>query len=328
MNTRCEYSRWNHAFRGGFTLVELLVVIVILGLLVALLLPAIQASREAARRSQCESQLREITTASLNYESANSHFPPGQMAPVPARAVSRNLQLVEFDHQLIGSLVFLLPYLEQSTIFSQISPDMLDIEEEPFLKVWPRLPEMLALAKNDISLLHCPNAELGNGSGGALLFLNGYYNGKLEKFILEGLPGNHEKFEGLGTTNYIGSAGRSGIIGVEEEDLYAGVFYNRSKTTIAHIEDGTSSTLLFGEAIGDVIDGTTKFTYTWMGCGAMPLGWFGNMAMWENFNSHHPAGINFSLADGHLMTISPDIDPQVLSELGGIADAGLRANED
>src|SRR6218665_3551409 len=61
--------------RRGFTLVELLVVIAIIGILVALLLPAIQAAREAARRSQCQSNMRQLALACLNYESSNKGFP-------------------------------------------------------------------------------------------------------------------------------------------------------------------------------------------------------------------------------------------------------------
>ena len=63
--------------RRGFTLVELLVVIAIIGILIGMLLPAVQQVREAARRSQCQNQMRQMTLGMMNYESANQHFPPG-----------------------------------------------------------------------------------------------------------------------------------------------------------------------------------------------------------------------------------------------------------
>ena len=69
-------------FRLGFTLVEFLVVIAIIGILVALLLPAIQAAREAARRSQCANNMRQLSLAVLNYESARKELPPAGIAQI------------------------------------------------------------------------------------------------------------------------------------------------------------------------------------------------------------------------------------------------------
>lgn len=67
--------------KSGFTLVELLVVIAIIGILVALLLPAVQAAREAARRAECVNKVRQMALGAINYESTNGYFPPGRLRP-------------------------------------------------------------------------------------------------------------------------------------------------------------------------------------------------------------------------------------------------------
>src|SRR6185369_5731054 len=90
--------------RHGFTLVELLVVIAIIGVLVALLLPAVQSAREAARRMQCINNLKQIGLALHNYESGVGSLPPGQL-----------LGAGNYD---LAAHVFLLQFLEGGTIYN------------------------------------------------------------------------------------------------------------------------------------------------------------------------------------------------------------------
>jgi prepilin-type N-terminal cleavage/methylation domain-containing protein len=93
----------------GFTLVELLVVIAIIGTLVAMLLPAVQAAREAARRSSCTNNLRQIASAVQMYHDAHSAFPPGGISPGPCCSVEN----------YTSWMIQILPFLEQRTLYDQ-----------------------------------------------------------------------------------------------------------------------------------------------------------------------------------------------------------------
>ncbi len=105
--------------RDGFTLVELLVVIAIIGILVGLLLPAVQAAREAARRMQCQNNLKQIGLSVHNYESANKRFPNGSVDDDPKEATPRRLWEAG-RHRKGTVLVKLLPFVEQTALFNSL----------------------------------------------------------------------------------------------------------------------------------------------------------------------------------------------------------------
>jgi prepilin-type N-terminal cleavage/methylation domain-containing protein/prepilin-type processing-associated H-X9-DG protein len=105
-------------FRTGFTLVELLVVIAIIGVLIALLLPAVQAAREAARRSQCVNNLKQIGIAFTDYENAKKRFPPGRFQDNTGNACAKyNFLNDEVKQSGASGFVMMLPYLEGSDQF-------------------------------------------------------------------------------------------------------------------------------------------------------------------------------------------------------------------
>src|SRR5262245_57751146 len=106
----------------GFTLVELLVVIAIIGVLVALLLPAVQSAREAARRSQCMNNIRQLGIAAHNFADAQGKFPVGvQIAQVPKQGDQNMLSAYRTPGFGPNWAVLMLPYFEQSSLFEQNS---------------------------------------------------------------------------------------------------------------------------------------------------------------------------------------------------------------
>ena len=126
--------------RHAFTLVELLVVIAIIGMLVGLLMPAVQAGAARARRSQCENNIRQLAVATLNFESAKKHLPsslrPGGLTPLPR----------------ISGFTLLLPYFEQDNRY--------DIYDQS--KNW-NAPENRLAVNQRIPVLECPSAPRRSG---------------------------------------------------------------------------------------------------------------------------------------------------------------------
>ena len=115
--------------RKGFTLVELLVVIAIIGILIGMLLPAVQQVREAARRSQCSNNLKQVVLAAHNHESALQVFPAGRLGSDNANEPTSTSSVTGLEMHSLGASAFvlLLPYMEQNAAFNQISLDEVPI---------------------------------------------------------------------------------------------------------------------------------------------------------------------------------------------------------
>ncbi|MGO9471704.1 MAG: DUF1559 domain-containing protein [Isosphaeraceae bacterium] len=127
---------------GGFTLIELLVVIAIISVLIALLLPAVQAAREAARRMQCVNNLKQIGLAVHQYHDSNNSFPPGQ--------------LLYQNWQDISALVALLPYLEQQPLYAAFNfADVFPINGMG--PVLPSYPPNTTAARTQVAGFLCPS---------------------------------------------------------------------------------------------------------------------------------------------------------------------------
>ena len=202
--------------RQGFTLVELLVVIAIIGVLIALLLPAVQAAREAARRSQCSNSLKQIGLALHNYHSALQSFPFRQGGSVGAG---------DYDGtgQRLCGWILLLPYMEQTALYQQItSPGTADGNAVP---PWGPRPWKYGYApwRVQVALLLCPSDDGGR---------------RKDTGVSE---------TGIGRSNYHFCTGDC-VTNVNSSNP-RGIFGRQSGTRIADIRDGTSNTIAVGERV-------------------------------------------------------------------------------
>lgn len=217
----------------GFTLVELLVVIAIIGILVGLLLPAVQAAREAARRMQCSNNMKQLGLAFHNYESAFKSFPAAWYAggPVP-------------PYNLHSGLVGLLPYMEQTALYSRY-----DSTVSPANERGPVGVANVAVISTVLPMFLCPSAPEGGTER--------IYNARVPANALPGLaastwraaPSDYCVTTGvLGTYANIAYSGNAG--GSRGGALAAQNVQTAPRSTIARITDGTSNTFLMGERTG------------------------------------------------------------------------------
>jgi prepilin-type N-terminal cleavage/methylation domain-containing protein len=297
----------------GFTLVELLVVIAIIGILVALLLPAVQAAREAARRAQCTNNLKQLGLAAHNFHDVYNRMPPG---------VLWSYNQPSNGDQYVGALVFLLPYYEQQNIYDQIPQSMLQIEPSvtpmPAYTAWYSVNPSWTLAQTKLKALVCPSSPdpYQSPRPAAAMYLNDC------SFTISAWT----VANGVGRTNYIGSAGVIGDgCGWQQ---YEGIFGGRKKHGMEKIVDGTSNTVLFGEAMGGWLPGTKsfEFTYSWFGVGVMATYWgldpAGNKN-WYQYNSYHPGVVQFALADGSVRAVNRNIPQTQFHYFTGMGDGQI-----
>jgi prepilin-type N-terminal cleavage/methylation domain-containing protein len=325
--------------RTAFTLVELLVVIAIIGILIGLLLPAVQAAREAARRSQCKNNLKQVGLAALNFENVKGQFPPGYLGHPDILNDPGNLA-----NQWVGVLVYLLPYYEQQPAYDRLDVDLrverpTPVPTNPGLGYWEH-PGAWQIANWELGFLQCPSSPAGPPE---TAFLDVIYTKARPPNYVDIFANGYlaQDYPTLGKTNYLGCSGQFGEIGYSSVDTRVGVFSVRSQTRIAHITDGTSNTLLFGEAVGmagtGVSDGTQIkngliLSYAWIGCATLPVG-FGALdpkprngtpnpeaqydAHWAQFSSMHSGVVQFCLADGSVQGLQKTIDATLLEALAG-----------
>lgn len=313
-------ARRNSAARG-FTLVEMLVVIAIIGILVAMLLPAVQMARESGRRSQCINNLKQIALAAANYESAHDEFPPGYLGPEPPKkAADGSGNLNEEDAQYTGVLAFLLSYMEEQKVADSIPTELLDAHASPPPddSYWWGNTQGWEASQAKIATFRCPSAPSLVARDKTIVSANTYYDSSGGEVVTEGIL--HDSIA-PGHTNYVGCGGKAGRTGDPVLDRHQGIFVNRRPPVAAsEVRDGLSNTLFFGEVVGSV-EGT-YVAHSWMGSGAL-VTFFGlGDDGWVRFSSEH-AVVQFAFADGSVHPLSKDMDPVILHNLAGMFEGEI-----
>jgi prepilin-type N-terminal cleavage/methylation domain-containing protein/prepilin-type processing-associated H-X9-DG protein len=334
--------------RGGFTLIELLVVIAIIAVLISLLLPAVQSAREAARRSQCTNNLKQIMLAMLNYESSNGSFPQGFCWQ---RYSDSNVYT-----DAAGELVRLTQYIEQGAIYNAMN-----------FSIPMYYSANVTVCNAGLAVLWCP-------SDGAVVGLRYTYPAP---YAFDGgpLPMTYSSYAGcLGTWTYfpIGTGAdqtqlglMNGMfqyigmpVGVNPFVLYGTPMANTgsvSPVRISSITDGLSNTMAFsehahglfsqtpttnqgGQTITDFYDwnwwvsanyGDTVFTtfYPMNPQRKIGVGYSDNNQgddMVLSSSSFHPSGANFAFADGSVRFIKDSIQTwQLIANGQNLIPAGF-----
>jgi prepilin-type N-terminal cleavage/methylation domain-containing protein len=319
--------------RRGFTLVELLVVIAIIAVLIGLLLPAVQSAREAARRSACSNNMKQLGVAALSYESANKVFPPagrGYQMCVSAAGGSGDTQITN-----MSGFVLLLPGLEQQAL--QDRADLLgsfgELAQSAHIRNTNGTPVgsagsngNAAVRATPVSTFVCPSATGTRVVTYVLTAPNSFAKTNYDFVVDRGNDFNTCNFWRSNRTHISGE---------------------NSRTAFQMIEDGSSKTFLFGETtsngrcngpdngwahrewamtgIDPAIAPLNDWTYiaTWTTCGT-PGGpnppQAGRLGDWGRAGSMHPGGAQFVLADGSTRFVSESVPPTILGQLSRMRD--------
>ncbi|MFP6674802.1 MAG: DUF1559 domain-containing protein [Pirellulaceae bacterium] len=282
----------------GFTLVELLVVIAIIGVLVALLLPAVQAAREAARRMSCGNNLKQIALSAHNYHNTYKTMPPAILHKPPVNNAGIGPNNIPFW----GWSSFLLPFIEQQPLHQRLNVGT------THLLVAVNTPILLDMMQKPIPSFRCPSDNgppLQNGG----------------RHLLDGKPTAVSNYVGVNGAHYWRQRGQG---------INVGVFVENWSTSFRDILDGTSNTAFFGERRWFMLDingnrklpraanifgirrhnasqsgtngvfgtGRTKINYTGTRTGRSANG----------FSSQHPGGAMFALCDASVRFIPESIE--------------------
>lgn len=338
---------------SAFTLVELLVVITIIGILIALLLPAVQAAREAARRMQCSNHLKQISMATLVHEQTHNHLPTGGWGPCwagePTRGYGRR--------QPGGFLYNILPYMELQALHDLGIERGIPYPDEP-------RPEIVQLLMTPVATFYCPSRRKAVA----------YPFGCQDTWRPVNMNQEDQRsLTAVAFNDYAASGGDARVDyaygpkdkpkDIDEGDGWSesewkehkgyytsGIIYRRSTVKMADIKDGASNTYLVGETYlnpdhyydgqspsnnvpwpsgysnqtihwsGKVVNGNDPTELSTADEEFRPLQDTPGLEMWLSFGSAHAGSFNMAFCDGSVHAISYGIDLNAHHRLGNKAD--------
>lgn len=341
INSSVPSRRRDESSRAGFTLVELLVVIAIIGILVALLLPAVQAAREAARRTQCQNNLKQFGLGFQNYLSTNKKFAPGWSEDNVFPRADRGPNFTW------GALI--LPYLEETSIYDQF-----DLKQKSTAGTVGGATENIDLIGLDLPLFRCPSHE---DPGPQSIAGNGGFTPPIPQIGISNYVGSgttclvcyfgHVPDLADGGGAFVSATCRElpTTIPLKKMTKQNGVLFRNSETSMQQISDGSSHTFLVGERIfGEIRDsgsGQSFFSASYWATLPAPSSYqqacYAGLPIaatrYENalkapfinghpfgFSSKHSGGVQVVYCDGSVRFVNEDTDELTLEYQVRIAD--------